>query len=353
MPRIEHVAIASPRFCFPQSNAKEFVRSLFSAYPDVDRLMQVFDNANIDQRYFISDYEWFRAPHTFTELNERYIDEAIALSTEAIQSVLTGAARTIEEIDAIIFVSTTGISTPSIDARLFNLLGFNRHIVRIPLWGLGCAGGASAFARAMEYTRAHPDHIVLIVAVEICSLAFQRTLEKENLIAAALFADGCGAALVCGDHVTSRAPAYAMPKLLDSLSTIYPDTLNVMGWEITPEGFQVLLSKDIPTIVSNLVRENIGELLDRNRLTLGDITNFVTHPGGTKVLEAYEHSLGLLREAFEHSYGVLREFGNMSSATIFFILKRFMESEKDRAGEYGILSALGPGFSSELVLVKW
>jgi alkylresorcinol/alkylpyrone synthase len=352
MPRIENVATALPSNVFLQSEAKQFVRSLFSGYPDVDRLMPVFDNALIDQRHFVGDYDWYEQDHSFTELNDKYLTEALDLSCNVITGLLTKADRTIGEIDAIIFVSTTGISTPSIDARLYNILGFNRHIVRIPIWGLGCAGGASAFSRAAEYVTAHPDQIVLIVAVEICSLAFQKTLSKENLIAAALFADGAGAALVIGDKVESRSKLPTLPHILNSLSTIYPDTLDVMGWQITPDGFQVVLSKDIPSIVTNLVRENICELIEMNRLELSDISHYVTHPGGTKVLDAYQIALGLPPNTMNHSIDVLRENGNMSSCTVFFILERFMHDEI-ASGDYGILSALGPGFSSELVLLQW
>ncbi len=353
MPRIENVATAQPPHVFPQAEAKQFVRSLFSGYPDVDRLMPVFDNALIDQRHFVGDYEWYENSHTFTELNDKYIASALELSCSVIGDLLARSQREVSEIDAVIFVSTTGISTPSIDARLFNILGFNRHIVRIPIWGLGCAGGASAFARAGEYVTAHPKQIVLIVAVEICSLAFQKTLSKENLIAAALFADGAGAALVIGDEVETRSTLPVLPHIMNSLSTIYPDSLDVMGWLLTPEGFQVVLSKDIPSIVTSLVRENICELLEQNHLEISDIEHYVTHPGGTKVLDAYHNALGLAPNTMKHSIDVLRENGNMSSCTVFFILQRFMRPGEVIGESYGILSALGPGFSSELVLLKW
>jgi len=353
MPRIENVATALPPYCFPQSDAKAFVRALFSDYPDVDRLMPVFDNAFIEKRHFISDYDWYATSHTFTELNDRYISSTLDLSCQVIKKLLDLSQRDVTEIDAIIFISTTGISTPSIDARLFNILGFNRHIVRIPIWGLGCAGGAAGVARAAEYVTAHPDAVVLVLSVEISSLAFQRTLSKENLIAAALFGDGAGGALLIGDNVTSRSKLPVLPHILDSLSTTYPDTLDVMGWQITPDGFQVLLSQNIPTIVLNLVHENICELLQHNKLELTDINHYVTHPGGTKVLEAYRSALGLDPDALCHSATVLRENGNMSSCTVFFILDRFMQPHVVEKESYGILSALGPGFSSELVLMKW
>ena len=314
--------------------------------------MPVFDNAQIDERHFIAPAEWFGNRHSFTELNDFYVREAIELAKEVAEGVLTSCAIAPSEVSAIIFVSTTGISTPSIDARLFNRMPFDRHIVRMPIWGLGCAGGAAGISRAFDYSTAHPDAIVLVISVEICSLAFQNRPTKENVIAASLFGDGAAAAIIVGDNVQPRSKAN-FPTIIDTLSTTYPDTLDVMGWQISNEGFQVLLSKDIPTIVRELVHSNINELLEKNGLTLSNIENFVTHPGGTKVLDAYQSALGLSDKAMENTKAVLRANGNMSSATIFFILKRFMESNATRPGSYGLLSALGPGFSSELILVQW
>lgn len=348
MPKIAGVATALPKFKLSQSDAKSFARRVFGERPAIDKLLSVFDNSLIDERSFVVDNDWFEQPHDFTEVNDLYIEQALELSKEAIGNLRDQLGLSLDLIDAIVFISTTGLATPSIDARLFNILPFNKHIKRIPIWGLGCAGGAAGIARAYDIAKAYPDSRVLVVSLELCGLAFQKNdKQKSSIVATALFGDGAAACLVVGDNVEALGPA-----IVDTMSTIYTDTLDVMGWKITGEGFKVVLSRDIPTIVRSLVHENIGELLTRNTLKYDDLDHFIAHPGGKKVLEAYEEALHLKQEDLRHSYGVLRDHGNMSSATVFFILERYLQDATVSKG-YGLLSALGPGFCSELVLLKW
>ncbi|HET6510821.1 MAG TPA: 3-oxoacyl-[acyl-carrier-protein] synthase III C-terminal domain-containing protein [Candidatus Kapabacteria bacterium] len=348
MPRIAGVATALPQYKLAQEDAKAFARKVFGDRPAIDKLLSVFDNSLIDERSFVVDHDWFEQPHDFTEVNDLYIEKALELSKEAICKLSDQLGFALDSIDAIIFISTTGLSTPSIDARLFNILPFNKHIKRIPIWGLGCAGGAAGIARAHDIAKGDPKARVLVVSVELCGLAFQKNdKDKSSIIATALFGDGAAACLVVGDNVEATGPTIA-----DTMSTIYTDTLDVMGWRITGEGFKVVLSRDIPTIVRSLVHENIGEMLSRNSLDYSDLSHFVAHPGGKKVLEAYEEALGLDQNDLRHSYGVLKDHGNMSSATVFFILERYLKDRAVTEG-YGLLSALGPGFCSELVLLKW
>jgi alkylresorcinol/alkylpyrone synthase len=353
MPRIVGVSTAVPSHTIRQADVKTFIQSVFSDYPEVGRLMPVFDNAQVDERHFIVGQEWFRDPHSFTETNDLYIVEALRLSEQVTTSVAESVGVDLEKIDLIIFVSTTGVSTPSIDARLFNRLKFSSHLKRLPIWGLGCAAGASALSRAFDYTTAYPEAIVLIVSIELCGLAFQKTATKENIIAAALFGDGAAGCIVAGDNADIPREELRAPHIIGSLSTTYPDTLDVMGWRITAAGFELLLSKDIPTIVTKLVKPNIDELLDKHRIEFSEIKHFVTHPGGAKVLDAYRDTLGLHDEQLGHARSILRENGNMSSATVFFILNKFLRSGNVGEGDYGLISALGPGFSSELLLIRW
>jgi alkylresorcinol/alkylpyrone synthase len=353
MPRIAAVTTAVPEHILEQAEVRAFAASVFP-HELYERLLPVFDNANIDRRYFAVDADWLQQEHSFTEVNDRYIEVALQLSERVVCEVAEMAGITTMDFDALFFVSTTGLSTPSIDARLFNRIPLSPHIKRIPIWGLGCAGGASALARAAEYLRAFPTHRALVLTVELCSLAFQRAdATKSNMIASALFGDGAAACLLEGDEVRETNHSWSQPAVLDSLSTIYPDSLDVMGWRITSDGFKVVLSRDIPSIVTNLVKPNIEELVKRVGLRVEQIKHYVAHPGGTKVLGAYEKALGVVSDTFATSRAVLREFGNMSSATVYFILKCFMERLKGGTGEYGLLSALGPGFSSELVLLQW
>jgi alkylresorcinol/alkylpyrone synthase len=347
MPRIAGVATAVPEHVLEQAEAKQRVLKMFG--PAAERLLPVFDNAQIDSRHFVRDIEWFEASHDFTETNDLYIEETLKLSERVVVGLAERCGIATTDFDAIFFVSTTGLSTPSIDARLFNRIALSPHIKRIPIWGLGCAAGVGGIARAFDYVKAYPKERTLVLSVELCSLAFQRSDQsKSNLIATALFGDGAAACLVVGDDVDMPGP-----RVLRSLSTIYPDTLDVMGWRITSNGFGIVLSRDIPSIVDSLVAKNVCELLEAANIPLTSIKHFIAHPGGMKVMEAYQKSLELPVDALKNSLDVLREYGNMSSATVLFILERFLSSVLPGSGEYGIISALGPGFSSELVLVQW
>lgn len=337
-----------------QTDVKRFAQTLFSERPEMERLMSVFDHAQVHERRFAVDAEWFTQKHSFTAVNNQYIESALELSASALRDLARETGLHTRDFDIIFLVSTTGLSTPSLDARLANCIEMNPHIKRVPLWGLGCAGGVSAIARAHEYLLAHPTHRALIVAVELCGLAFEfGQMTKTNLISTALFGDGAAACLMIGDRVASPFDNCALPATLSSSSTLYPETLDVMGWNITGDGFKVQLSKDIPTIVYQQVRKTVIEFLDEQQISLADIEHFIMHPGGMKVLTAYSESLEIPFEKLEHSVGVLGDHGNMSSATIFYILKRFLEMKPKSTPSHGLISALGPGFSSEMVLVKW
>lgn len=352
MPRIAGVATALPPNVLKQEDIKSFANAVFGSAIDVERLLPVFDNALIEERHFVSDFDWFNSAHDFTQVNDSYIKSALALAKQVTLAVSDSSSIATTEFDAVFFISTTGLSTPSIDALLFNEIPFNPHIKRIPIWGLGCAGGAAGFARAYDYALAYPKSKVLVISVELCGLAFQANdHSKSNVIATALFGDGAAATVVVGDEVRSNGANF--PKILGTLSTTYPGTLDVMGWKVTSNGFKVVLSKDIPSIVETLVRENVEELLDSHKLAVNDIKHFLPHPGGKKVLDALQSVLGLKESDISYVYDVLRRCGNMSSATVFFILEEFMKVREPKRGEYGLLSALGPGFSSELVLLQW
>ena len=352
MPYIAGVTTATPPNVLEQVDAKRFAEQLFGG--EVKHLLPVFDNALIDRRHFATPVDWFFGPHSFTESNDRYIETALDLSTTVVTKLADQCDISIEDFDAIFFVSTTGVSTPSIDARLFNRIRMKPHIKRIPIWGLGCAAGVGAISRASEYVRAFPKHRALIVSIELCSLAYQwGDRSKSNIIAAALFADGAAACLIHGDAVPHPRHGMAQPSILGTLSTIYPNSLEVMGWRITREGFKIVLSRDIPSIVTSLVRDNVMELLAEHRLTVSQIVHYIAHPGGAKVMEAYATALGLTNGELETALEVLRNYGNMSSATVFFVLEQIVKQTRSGSGEYGLASALGPGFSSELALLQW
>lgn len=238
---------------------------------------------------------------------------------------------------------------------MMNELPFSEHTKRVPIWGLGCAGGASGLSRAHEYCLAYPQANVLVVSVELCSLTFQASdRSKSNLIGTSLFADGAACALLAGNDspLISNSNLDSRPTVRGTQSTLMPDSEEVMGWDIRDEGLYVIFSKSIPGLIENWLRPNVEEFLDKHDLGTEDISYFVAHPGGRKVLEAYEKSLSMPEGVTNPSRDVLRKYGNMSSPTVLYVLKDHME-KKISKDDYGVAAALGPGFSSELLLLQW
>lgn len=351
MPTIASVATAVPPYCAPQSAARELSRRMFEQdIPEIDRYLTVFDNAEIDQRYLARPIEWYTQPHSFGEANDVFIDVAGKLAEESARKCLAQAGVRPDEIDHVIFVSTTGLAAPSIDARLINLLGMRQNTRRTPIWGLGCAGGLGGLERAQEYVRAYPTHRALLVTVELCSITIQHNdRSKRNFVALSLFSDGAGAVLVEGDQVKRRVPG---PRIVDTRSTLFPDSLDLMGWDIVDDGFRVIFGTRIPSVVTQNYSDLAAEFLALHDLKPADITHHIYHPGGAKVLAAYEKALQLPPAALDHSRAVLRKYGNMSSATVLFVLERFMQTQAIKDGERGLMCVFGPGFSAELALIE-
>ena len=321
------------------------------AFPDIDRLLGIFEHSQIRKRHFCMPAEWFTRDWQFAEKNQLYLEHAEALALQAAQRCLAKAGIAADTIDCLMFVSSTGIATPSMDARLMHKLGMRPDITRIPLWGLGCAGGAMGLSRACEYAAAYPSRRVLLVSVELCGLTFIRQdMSKSNLVATCLFGDGAAAVLVEGDMLASSASA---PRLhfCGARTTTWPDTLDVMGWEVTEPGLKVVFSRDIPTIIQQTMRENVESFLTPLGTSLQRLRHFIFHPGGAKVLTAYQHALGLSPDSTSLAEEILTNYGNMSSPTVLFVLEKSME-QSWTVGEKGLLAALGPGFSSELMLLE-
>lgn len=348
--RIVAVGTAVPQYALSQSDAKAFAQQLFgSSLAQIDKMMTIFENTAVEKRYISCPPDWFREKHTFQERNKKYVEIACQLAEDAIRQCLDQANSQAEQIDHIFFVSSTGISTPSIDAYLINQLGLSTHIKRTPIWGLGCAGGVSGLARAYEYTKSFPSARVLFVAVELCSLTYRpQDNSKSNFVATSLFGDGAAAVLIVGEEVALSSPA---PAVVKSMSTIWPASLDVMGWEVVEDGLKVIFSKDIPIIVHEQVKPVMDTFLTKCEIKINDIEYMISHPGGKKVLEAYESALQLPKDKFSFSYDVLKHFGNMSSVTVLFVLQQVLQT--DPVSGYGLMTALGPGFSSELLLLDW
>ncbi|MBE1555418.1 type III polyketide synthase [Sporosarcina limicola] len=358
MPKILSVSTFKPPHEVKQEQAIELTRSLFSEkYNDIERLLKVFQNGDIESRNVCMPLEWYGNTHDFEERNTLYIQHAVDFGVEAVLSCLQGdgmldTSITPSSIDAIFFISSSGISTPSIEARIMNRLAFQDDTKRIPIWGLGCAGGAAGISRAYEYCLAFPTANVLVLSIELCSLTFQKDdYSKSNLVGVSLFSDGVACALIGGD-ASEVGVRKAVPSIVSTTSKLMPNSEEVMGWDVKSNGLYVIFSKSIPAIITNWLGPFVHEFLEKHGLTKDDITHFVAHPGGKKVLQAYEKALGFDQIKTEISREVLRNNGNMSSPTILYVLEQFMTREPV-AGEYGLMAALGPGFCGELLLLKW
>ncbi|MDE2167165.1 MAG: type III polyketide synthase [Alphaproteobacteria bacterium] len=343
-PRLLGLSTALPPFTLRQAEIERRARGYFAgaAALDLDRLMPVFANAGIETRYSCVPLEWYDRPHGWTERNELYLDHAVRLLERATRNCLSTAALTPAQIDAVVTVSTTGIATPSLDARLLNRLGFRSDVIRLPVFGLGCAGGVAGLARAADLARARPGANVLVLVVELCALCFRRgDNSKSNVVATALFGDGAAAAVMstAGDG----------PRLGPAGEHTWPDSLGVMGWDVMEDGLKAIFSRDIPALVRSELRAAVDAFLARHRHSLTAIDHVVCHPGGMKVLSAIEEAFALAPHALDHARAVLRECGNMSAATVLFVLDRTL-----KAGARGrmLLSALGPGFTAGFLVLE-
>lgn len=352
MPKIIAVSVVDLPYRVAQTELKDFARKVFSGgIPDIETKLQIFENAKIDYRNLAVPVDFFYSESTFSERNDLFRKHAVENSVRALNCSLKKSGIDKEQITDIIFVSTTGISTPSPDALIINDLKLTEKINRLPIWGLGCAGGVAGIAKANVIAKANPKAVVAVVTAELCSLTFLRNdISKRNLIAASLFSDGIACALIAGDEHIKEQKLNCHIKILDSQSRIYYDSLNVMGWDILDEGFRVVFSKDIPEIVSRNVKNDIMEFLRKHKLELSDIGNFIVHPGGTRVINAYIDSLKIDPSKLNNTRSVLRDYGNLSSSTVLYVLNKFIENGFEDG--FGLMMSLGPGFSSELVLLK-
>jgi len=350
MPRLVAVATAQPPHKVSQDQARDFAARVFAdRRADLQRLLPVFDNAQIERRRFCEPLEWFTIPHTFREKNEAFVRHALPLVTEAVESACTAGSIEPPQLDHIFLVTTTGFATPSLDAHLLNRLPLSPGIVRTPIWGLGCAGGVAALGRAHDWLLAYPSRLAVVVAVELCGLTFVHSdHSKSNFVATALFGDGCGAALLAGrDHPAGgRAPL-----LIEGAAChTWPSTLDVMGWDFSDDGLHVIFSTSIPHLVAARSRPPVDRFLASHGLRMAEVGAFLSHPGGAKVIEAFQEAFSLSVDAAASMRSALREHGNMSSATVFHVLEHFLNSGLARSGMPILSTALGPGFSMEMVL---
>ena len=342
-PRLLAIATAVPPHRIEQRDIAAFCETLFAgAFSDFGRMRGAYENAAIETRYACAPLEWYAEPHGLAERSRLFLDNALMLIERAAVKALGRAGLDAGAIDAIITVSSTGIVTPSLDARLMERMPFRRDVQRLPIFGLGCAGGVLGLNRAAALARATPGSRVLLLVVDLCTLTFRAAdRSKSNVIATALFGDGAAAAIVSseGDGVAITGwDEYC-----------WPHSLDVMGWTIVDDGFGVLFSRDIPTLVRDEMRPAAIRALARQGLALADIDEFVCHPGGAKVVEALEAVFGLDEGALGHTRAILAEYGNMSAPTVLFVLERAL-AEGHRARR--LVTALGPGFTAAFATLE-
>jgi alkylresorcinol/alkylpyrone synthase len=349
-PVLLSLATAVPPIVLSQTDVVARATSLFDGRrSDIDRLLPVFENAGIATRYSCVPLDWYERSHSWSERNALYIDNALALLEQATMDCLKGTGCRPTDIDAIIVVSTTGIATPSLDAHLIGRLGLRPDVVRLPIFGLGCAGGVLGLARAGALARAMPGSRILFLVVELCALTFRKADQsKSNIIAAALFGDGAAAALI-GPSQSAGGNGMALA-LGDSGEHTWPESLDVMGWHVEDDGLGVLFSRDIPTLVRGQFRAAVDSFLARHGLGRADIDTFVCHPGGAKVIAALEDALGIPDGCMSEARDVLRHYGNMSAATVLFVLERSLRT--DVTPDRVLLSALGPGFTAAFMTLE-
>jgi len=346
VPRLLAIATAVPPYPLDQTDVIERVKLLFGRSPDLDRLLPVFLNTGIHRRYSCVPIEWYDRAHGWPERNRIYLDSALDLLEAVTKRVLCLTGRDKGDIDSIVVASTTGIATPSLDARLIERMGLRSTVRRLPIFGLGCAGGVIGLACAASQAAVAPGETVLFLVVELCALSFRRDdWSKSNIVATALFGDGAAAALLSTE---GEGPA-----LVASGEHTWPGSLDVMGWEITDDGLKAIFSQDIPKLVTARFRDVASEFLARHGLAIDDIECFICHPGGTKVIAALEHAFGLGQGALVEARAVLRDYGNMSATTVMFVLERTLAKARATGArwERAMMNALGPGFTAGFIVI--
>jgi alkylresorcinol/alkylpyrone synthase len=310
---------------------------------DYERLARVFESSGIRRRYAAMPLDWYFRPLGWPERSKAYLDGAQSLFAEAALRALDRAGLSPTSVDTVITVSSTGIATPSLEAHVAGRLGFRADIERIPVFGLGCAGGVAGLGLAARMARAQPGNVVLLVVIELCTLAFRLDkLSKENIVATALFGDGAAACVL-------RVGEEGIARVEMSGQHLWPDTIDVMGWSVDPQGFGVIFDRAIPPFAEAQMLPAVTGVLARAGLSVVDIDRFAFHPGGKKVVNALERAFSLEQGTLDHERSVLAEYGNMSAPTALFVL--------DRAIQVGLaprtlLTAMGPGFAANCVSLK-
>jgi alkylresorcinol/alkylpyrone synthase len=352
VPTIRSVVRALPQHYADQEQLIAAFRDAWSKqHFNVERLEDLHRAVGVGGRHLALPISEYPALVSFQARNDAWTRVAVDLGEQAVRQATVAAGLTLTDLSHVFFVTVTGLATPSIDARLVNRLSLSLDIRRTPMFGLGCVAGAAGTARMSDWLRGFPDRHAVLLAVELCSLTLQREdLSIANIIASGLFGDGAAAMVMSGDQVSTGATG---PRVIAATSAFYPNTERVMGWDFVDTGFKVVLSAKVPEVVKAHVRHDVDAFLKGHGLDRSKISHWVAHTGGPKVLKAFEEALELPAAALARSWASLKEVGNLSSASVLFVLSELLAEQTARAGDYGLLMAMGPGFCAELILLQW
>jgi alkylresorcinol/alkylpyrone synthase len=353
--RILSVRGALPEHRYPQAEITEAFAT--AMVPGVNRALveRLHRNAGVAKRHTALPLERYGRLRDFGESNDAFITAGVELGARAVVDALKAVDLAPPDVDLIVSATVTGLAVPSLDARVAALTGMRDDVVRVPLVGLGCVAGAAGVARLHDHLVGHPDAVAVLMSVELCSLTLQRDdLSVPNLVASGLFGDGAAALVAAGDR---RAAALtdagrAQPEVLAARSRLYPDSERTMGWDVGAGGLKIVLDGAVPEVVRGHLGDDVRRFLADHGLTRDDIGWYVAHPGGPKVLEALQDALGVGREALAVTWDSLRRIGNLSSASVLHVLADTLATRPPRPGSYGLMLAMGPGFCSELVLLR-
>jgi alkylresorcinol/alkylpyrone synthase len=348
--RIASVASAFPEHYYDQQVLTEALKEDWRhRLPNPAILDRLDESMKVEGRYLVRPIDFYTNLTTWGQANNAWIEHALELGEKALCKALHGAGLKPKDLSAIYVTSVTGIAAPSIDARLVNRIGLSTNIKRVPIFGLGCVAGAAGIARAADYVHGYPDQAAALLSIELCSLTLQRDdLSMAHLISALLFGDGAAATIVVGSNRKSDGP-----EILATKSIFYPHTERVMGWDISEKGFRIVLSPEVPDTVVKHLGKDVDAFLAEQGHKRSDIKTWVMHTGGPKVLEATATALGLSEKDLAASWECLRKVGNISSTSVLLVLEDVYMNRRPEPGSLSILAAMGPGFCSELVLLRW